>query len=238
MYESSTCARRRSACSRTFDVDVADAYPDERPAVRSRSSEAGPGLRGGCRSGGRRRSLCGAAGPAAPGAARPAGRRRTPACPVITMYRPGKRPPSISSISWRIAFRLFSRTSLRTRWSVSTSSRTSTRPGVARVPQDDEQSLEEAQRAEVVDLALDAGGALDGSGHVRLRADPGEDPVGQRDVAGDQRRAIGAQRGRERRRAATDLRKPAFHELVDASLAARPRRARRPRRSRSRPPRA
>ena len=47
---------------------------------------------------------------------------------MISRYRPGNRLESISSMSCRKAFKLLSRTSLRTRWIVSTSSSTMSRP--------------------------------------------------------------------------------------------------------------
>ncbi|MOA12291.1 hypothetical protein D3C78_1322720 [compost metagenome] len=59
----------------------------------------------------------------------PIGPSKKAGVPVITRYSPGKRPLSFSSISWRKAFRLLSRTSPRIRCRVSTSSSTSSKPG-------------------------------------------------------------------------------------------------------------
>ena len=91
-------------------------------------------------------------------------------------------------------------------------------PGVARVAEDDKQALEKAEGAEVVDLALHARRALDGCGHVRLRTDPGEDPVGEGDVPRGEGGAMCPQRCCERWRAARHLREAALHQLVDAAL--------------------
>ncbi|MCY1241694.1 hypothetical protein D9M72_546110 [compost metagenome] len=49
--------------------------------------------------------------------------------PVSTRYKPGNRPESTSSMSWRSALRALSRTSDRIRCRVSTSSNTTSRPG-------------------------------------------------------------------------------------------------------------
>jgi hypothetical protein len=54
----------------------------------------------------------------------PLGPSKNAGVPVITRYSPGNRPESTSSTSWRSALSAFSRTSPRTRCSVSTSSST------------------------------------------------------------------------------------------------------------------
>ena len=56
-------------------------------------------------------------------------------------------------------------------------------PGVARVAQDRQQPLEEAQRGEVVDLPLEPGGPLGRGADVRLAREPGDQPVGRGGVA-------------------------------------------------------
>ena len=61
---------------------------------------------------------------------------------------------------------------------VSTSSRTSSRPGVPGVPQDGQHALEEAQGAEMVDVALHAGSTLRTGRHIRLAGQPGQDALG------------------------------------------------------------
>ena len=91
-------------------------------------------------------------------------------------------------------------------------------PGVARVAEDDKQALEEAEGAEVVDLSLHAGRAFDGSGHVRLRTDPGEDAIGQGDVPRGECGAMCPQCCCKRRRATCHLREPTLHQLVHAAL--------------------
>ena len=83
---------------------------------------------------------------------------------------------------------------------------------MAGVAQHHEEALEKAQRAEVIDLALDAGDALDVGPDVRLAADPRQDPLGDGSVTGRARLAIRAQRGGQRGRAARDLGKPLLHE--------------------------
>ena len=56
-------------------------------------------------------------------------------------------------------------------------------PGVARVAQDRQQALEEAQGGEVVDVALDPGGPLGRGADVRLAGEPGDQPLGRGGVA-------------------------------------------------------
>ena len=54
---------------------------------------------------------------------------------------------------------------------------------LARVAQDGQQALQEAQRPEVVDVAFDAGGTLGGGGDVRLPGQPGQQPIGRGRIA-------------------------------------------------------
>ena len=54
---------------------------------------------------------------------------------------------------------------------------------VPRVPQDDQHALEEAQGAEMVDVALHAGRAFRCRRHVRLARQPSQDALGRRLVA-------------------------------------------------------
>ena len=97
---------------------------------------------------------------------------------------------------------------------------------MAGVAQDREQPLQEAERREVVEVALDAGGAAGGGGDVGLAADPGEQRLrgGLVPVAG--RLPVGAQRRGERGRGSGDVGQPPFQQLVDRlgqGLARRPR---------------
>ena len=117
-------------------------------------------------------------------------------------------------MSWRSALKALSRTSPRTRCRVSTSSRTSSRPGMAGVAQDVEQALQEAHRAEMVELAADPGAAPGGGGDVRLAAQPGGSASAERRVAAGDGRAVGAQRLGERRRLPDDGRQPLLQQPV------------------------
>ena len=87
-----------------------------------------------------------------------------------------------------------------------------------RVAQHDEQPLKEAECAEVVDLALEPGGALDGGGDVGLCADPRQDAIGLHRVTRRESSPVSTQCRREQRRASTHLGEPALHEVVDPLL--------------------
>ena len=57
-----------------------------------------------------------------------------------------------------------------------------------------EEALQEAHRAEVVQLAADSGTSLGGSGDMRLAAEPCRERVRGRGIPGQDRCPVGAQR--------------------------------------------
>ena len=86
-------------------------------------------------------------------------------------------------------------------------------PREARVAQDDEQALEEAECAEVVEVALDARVPLGGGADVGLPADPGQQRLGHGAVVPGDGPSIGAERRCKRRSVAGNLRETPFHEV-------------------------
>lgn len=88
-------------------------------------------------------------------------------------------------------------------------------PGVPAVPEDGEQALQEAEGAEVVEVAADSGGALGGGGHGLLSAEPGDERLCAGAVAVCHGPAIAAQRRGEGRGGAGDGGEPVFEEFVD-----------------------
>ena len=132
---------------------------------------------------------------------------------MITRYRPGKRPESISSSTCRRAFRLFSRTSLRTPLERLDLVEHHHQPRKAGVAQDDEQALEEAEGAEVIEVALDASVPLGRGADVGLPADPGQQRVGGGALVPRHGPSPGAERRCERRRVAGDRSETPFHEI-------------------------
>lgn len=72
-------------------------------------------------------------------------------------------------------------------------------PVVPAVAQHHEQPLQEAERGVVVQITADAGDALDRRRDVRLTAEPRDESLRDRGVAGDDGPTVGPQRGRERR---------------------------------------
>ena len=86
---------------------------------------------------------------------------------------------------------------------------------MAAVAQHGQQTLQEAQRAEVVQVALHAGVAPGGRGDVRLPAEPGREPVGRCVVAGGVGAAVAAQRAGKAGSAAGDLGQPLLQQFTD-----------------------
>ena len=118
-------------------------------------------------------------------------------------------------MSWRSALRPLSRTSPRTRCSVSTSSRTSSRPGCPQSRSTVEQALQEAQRAEVVELAAHSRRPAGGGGHRALSTEPRDERLGSGGVTGEPGVSVAAQRRREGRGRPGDRGEPLLHQLVD-----------------------
>ena len=105
-------------------------------------------------------------------------------CAGDHQVEPGKRPASSSSMSWRSAFE---RPCRGRRPACAAASRPRRAPGRARCSRrraGTPAARQERQRSVVVEVALDAGGALDRRRHVRLAAEPGEQPIGGGPVAG------------------------------------------------------
>lgn len=86
-------------------------------------------------------------------------------------------------------------------------------PREARVAEDDEQALEEAEGAEVIEISLDAGVPLGRGANVRLPADPGQERFGGGALVPGHRPSPGAERRGERRRVARDRCEAPFHEI-------------------------
>ncbi|MEI2702185.1 MAG: hypothetical protein V9E83_07265 [Baekduia sp.] len=70
----------------------------------------------------------------------------------------------------------------------------------------------------MVELALDAGVALDRCRHVGLRTDPRKHAVSLRGISRCERSAMRTQRGSEPGRAAAHLRQTPFHQVIDTTL--------------------
>ena len=87
--------------------------------------------------------------------------------------------------------------------------------GVTAVAQHGQQSLEEAQRGEVVQLPAHAGGPAGGRGHRALPAEPRDERLGGGGVAGEPGAAVAAQGRGERRSGPRDRGEPLLHQLVD-----------------------
>ena len=90
---------------------------------------------------------------------------------------------------------------------------------MAGVAQDREQPLQEAERSEVVEVALDARRAAGRRCDVGLAADPGEQRLGGGLVAVEVRLPVGAQRGGERGRGPGDVGEAPLKQRVDARAA-------------------
>lgn len=88
--------------------------------------------------------------------------------------------------------------------------------GVAGVGEDGEQSAEEAEGEEMVEVALDAGAAFDRGRDVRLPAEPRDQAVGAVVVTVGEHPSIGADRHREHRRARRHVGEAPFEQVVDA----------------------
>src|SRR5260370_15444358 len=86
--------------------------------------------------------------------------------------------------------------------------------GMARVPQDYEKSLQEAEGTVVVDVFLDTGIPLCGSGDIWLGHQPCEDPLGRGGVALRNRLPIATQCYGEEWRGPGDCGQPLSHEFV------------------------
>ena len=87
---------------------------------------------------------------------------------------------------------------------------------VAGVAENREHSLKEAKRAEVIDVALDAGRSLDAGSDVRLAREPCQKPVRRRLVVGHQGIVIGPQRCAKVRCHASDVGQPLLKTLCRA----------------------
>ena len=86
---------------------------------------------------------------------------------------------------------------------------------MTRVPQDDEQALQEAERREVVEVALHASRSSCSGSDVRLAADPGDEGLRGGLVLVEGGPAVGAQRRGKSRSRAGHVGESALHEGID-----------------------